>query len=329
MVRPSMHPLLQVRDLAVCYRLQEGQHVPALQGVTFDVAAGESIGLLGESGCGKSTLGLSLLAMLPSNGRVMRGAVTFRGTDLLTLRGPELQRLRGEQISVVHQEPAMALNPVLRVGEQVAEVLRAHPMQGRGRIREEVMGLLRLVGLPGQDHIEEAYPHQLSGGQQQRIVIAQAIACHPALLIADEPTTALDDATRSEILALLKGLQVKLGLAIVLISHDPDELAETVGRVLVMYAGRIVEEGPTSEVFEGPLHPYTRALLRCRLPSVSSRQHKQPLASIREGPADFARLPGCAFAVRCPDVQELCRDHSPDEFSPEASRRVTCFQYAH
>jgi peptide/nickel transport system ATP-binding protein len=323
-------PLLQVRDLAVIYALDGTRRVAAIEGLSLDIAAAEAVGLLGESGCGKTTLGLSLLGLLPAAGRVVDGAVVFQGTNLLALGEPQLQKIRGAELAMVYQEPAQALNPVIRVGDQIAEVVRAHRKLSLSRAREEAKGLLAQVGLPANSCIDQAYPHQLSGGQKQRVVIAQAVACHPSLIIADEPTTALDATTQGEILTLLKALQAKLQLALLLISHDPDALEQFVERILVMYAGRLVEEGPTKKVMENPCHPYTRALLQTRLRKGVSENHKRLLPTIPGEPPDLTNLPqGCAFANRCPDTKNICRARKPDAFYVEPSRRVECFNYAH
>lgn len=323
-----MESLLQVRDLTVSYGSNSKRRILALRGANIDIAAGEAVGLLGESGCGKTTLALSLLRLLPPAGRVEQGTIIFRGSNLLALSERELQKTRGAAISTVFQEPNLALNPVIRVGEQVADVLRAHqPLSGQ-RAREEARALLGQVGLAEESRIDEAYPHQLSGGQRQRVVIAQAIACHPALIIADEPTTALDAVVQLEILALLKSLREKLQLALLLITHHPGVLAQAVDRVLVMYAGRIVEEGPTQQVFQNPLHPYTQGLMQSGLRGHLEGDHRKPLNSIPGEPPDLARLPaGCAFEPRCPGRMEVCRAREPEEFLPENSRRVACFKY--
>jgi oligopeptide/dipeptide ABC transporter ATP-binding protein len=325
-----MELLLQVRDLAVGYWSDGGRTSVAVDDLSFDIAAGEAVGLLGESGCGKTTLGLTLLRLLPRAGYVRSGSVTFMGIDLQALCERELQKIRGAWISMVYQEPGVALNPVIRVGDQIAEVLRAHRPLSLARAKEEVKALLTQVGFAADSGISEAYPHQLSGGQKQRVVIAQAIACHPALIIADEPTSALDAVTQIEILTLLKTLQAKLRMALLLISHDPGELEQVVDRVLVMYAGRLVEEGPTNQVMRSPLHPYSRGLLQARMSSVPAENHKQLLPVIPGEPPDLAGLPsGCAFEPRCPDGKSLCRTLKPQEFRTEASRRVACFNYAH
>jgi peptide/nickel transport system ATP-binding protein len=325
-----MQPLLHVRDLTVCYGSDDRRPIVAVDELSFDVAAGETVGLLGESGCGKTTLGLALLGLLPGAGYVRSGLVNFMETDLLSLRERHLQRIRGAWISIVYQEPGMALNPVLRVGDQIAEVLRAHSPLSFARAKEEANALLVQVGFATNAGISEAYPHQLSGGEKQRVAIAQAIACHPALIVADEPTSALDAVTQTEILTLLKTLQTKLQMAVLLISHDPSALEHFVDRILVMYAGRLVEEGPTDDVLLEPLHPYTRGLLRAWPARTRAQNHRQLLPVIPGEPPDLAHLPvGCAFESRCPDRRSLCRTLMPKESQPEACRRVACFNYAH
>jgi peptide/nickel transport system ATP-binding protein len=325
-----MEPLLQVHNLTVGYGRDGARRLLAVRDMSFGIAPGEAVGLLGESGCGKTTLALSLLRLLPPSGRVLGGSIIFRGTDLLRLRERELQRVRGAGISMVYQEPGMALNPVLRVGAQVAEVLRAHEPLSRRHTRAEVKGLLAQVGFSEGSRIEEAYPHQLSGGQRQRVVIAQAIAGRPSLLVADEPTTALDAVIQMEILGLLKSLKERLQLALLLITHDPGVLAQLAERVMVMYAGRLVEEGPAQQVFQNPLHPYTRGLLQSGLMRRSGENRKQPLHTIGGEAPDLARLPwGCVFEPRCPDRMDVCRTREPEEYNPETSRRVCCMKYGH
>ena len=324
-----MESLLEVRDLSVAYGPKDRWAVIALNDVTFDIAPGEAVGLLGESGCGKTTLGLTMLRLLPKVARVRSGSVTFLGLDLLTLDEGELQKIRGSWISMVYQEPGAALNPVIRVGDQIAEVLRAHGPLSSAHAKEDAKMLLERVGFAADSAISEAYPHQLSGGQKQRVVIAQAIACRPALIIADEPTTALDAVTQTEILTLLQKIQSELQMALLLISHDPNVLESMVDRILVMYAGRLVEEGPTYDVMQRPLHPYTRGLLRARPLSVDGTNHKKLLSVIPGEPPNPARLPmGCVFEPRCPDGRSVCRYRRPPEARPVASRRVACFNYA-
>jgi oligopeptide/dipeptide ABC transporter ATP-binding protein len=323
-----MEPLLKVDDLAVSYSTKGHDGFPVLRGVGFQINPGEAVGLLGESGCGKSTLALSLLQLLPPGGSVLRGAIVFRGMDLLSLSERRLQRIRGAEISMIYQEPTMALNPVMRVGDQVAEVLRAHRATTRKNAKAEARALLAQVGLAVERGIDGAYPHQLSGGQRQRVVIAQAIACKPALVIADEPTSALDAVTQIEILSVLKDLREKFRLALILISHHPGELARMVERILVVYAGRIVEEGPAQQVLHRPLHPYTRGLMNSGLSGGIMERHKLPLPVIAGDPPDMSDLPrGCSFEPRCPERMEICRSREPEEFQPENGRRVACFKY--
>jgi ABC-type glutathione transport system ATPase component len=259
-----MAALLQVRELTVEYR--DGHEIsPVAKGVSFDVAAGEALGFLGESGCGKTTIALAILGMLPANGSVVNGSIEFRGRKLLSLNESEWQRIRGAEMSLIFQEPALALNPVMRVGDQIAEVLRAHrtsnrfPWRAYNDIRPRVLAMLAEVQLPAE--IYSAYPHQLSGGQRQRIVIAQALACRPELVIADEPTASLDSTTQAEILALLKGLKDRLGVAFIFISHNPAMLQKIADRVAVFSGAGIVEEGATTKILRQPVHPYTRSLL--------------------------------------------------------------------
>lgn len=253
-----MAPLLQVKNLTIEYR-QSAKSEHVVNDVSFEVGAGEVLGFLGESGCGKTTIALALLGMLPPNGHVASGSIQLRGRELLGLSEREWQKVRGAQISLIFQEPASALNPVMRVGDQIAEVLRAHPSAATRNIRESVMEMLGAMQLPSP--IYSAFPHQLSGGQRQRIVIAQALACRPELVIADEPTASLDSTTQAEILALLQGLKERLGVAFIFISHNPAILQKIADRVAVFSNGRIVEEATAARIFRQPTHPYTRSLL--------------------------------------------------------------------
>jgi ABC-type glutathione transport system ATPase component len=253
--------LLEVTDLAVAYDAMEAPAL-ATRDVTFGIEEGEAVGLLGESGCGKSTLLLALLGLLPPRARVIRGSIRWRGAELLGRRPSELRRVRGAEIAIVFQDANLALNPVRRVGAQVAEVVRAHRAQSRARCRDDAVAALDAVGLREPDRIYDAYPHELSGGQRQRVVLAQALSCRPALLLADEPTASLDATTQADVLALLSSLQSRLGLAVLLASHDLGALAALARRILVMYAGALVEEGTPAQVFGAPRHPHARALSR-------------------------------------------------------------------
>jgi oligopeptide/dipeptide ABC transporter ATP-binding protein len=318
--------LLEVRDLAVRYHLGAGPPVQALDEVNLDVAEGEAVGLLGESGCGKTTLLLAILGLLPPAARVLRGSARFRGRDLFGLGERERRAVRGAAISIVFQDPMLALNPVRRVGWQVAEVVSAHQTWGRKRCREAATEALAAVGFQDPEHIYDAYPHELSGGQRQRVLIAQALACRPALVLADEPTAALDATTRAELRALLAGLQQRLGLALLLVSHDLASIAALARRAVVMYAGRIVEAGTPVQVFGSPLHPYSRGLVRAfPRPAGATRAALVPIPG---APPDLARLPaGCAFESRCPDRTNACAVRPPQEVPRPGERFVRCFSY--
>ncbi len=315
-----MSALLEVRDLSIQYASAEGPPVCAVNGVTFDVREGETVGLLGESGCGKTTVLLAIPGLLPEAARIVSGSIRFAGQELLVLDREDLRRVRGARLAIVFQDPTLALNPVLRVGVQVGEVLRAHRAQSARERREQVLEMLREVGFREPARIAAAYPHELSGGQRQRIAIAQALACRPSLLIADEPTGSLDSSTEAELRALLERLRAEFGLARLVASHDPRSLATVAGRVLVMYAGLLVEEGPAHDVFARPLHPYMRALARA-----FPRPARHRLEAIAGAPPDPARLPaGCVFEPRCPDRAAVCAERRPRESAPAPSRRVRC-----
>jgi len=319
-------PLLQVRNLTIHLGSTSATVVDR---VNFDICLGETVGLLGESGCGKTTLGLALIRLLPRTASIPHGSIRFRGHEMLLENECQLQKIRGAEISIIFQEPEMALNPVIRVGDQIAEVLRAHTTWNRRRRREEARSLLEQVRL-SDAHIYSAYPHQLSGGECQRVVIAQALACKPAFLIADEPTSALDNTTQAEILALLKELKERLRLALFFITHNPLILAGIADRVLVMYAGRIVEEGPQAQVSRHPRHPYTKGLLRSipPLPGTYAHARKSRLPSIAGVPPDLGHVgKGCPFEPRCPERIDACLTRDPEEVEIEDGGRVRCLRY--
>jgi oligopeptide/dipeptide ABC transporter ATP-binding protein len=318
--------LLEVRDLVVHYEAGAGPPVGAARGLTLAVDAGETVGLLGESGCGKTTLLLALLGLLPPGARVVGGSIRFRGRDVLALTSSEMRRMRGAEVAIVFQDPALALNPVRRVGAQVAEVVRAHRDQGARRCREDALAMLGEVGFAEPARIAEAYPHELSGGQRQRVVIAQALACRPALLLADEPTASLDPTSQAELRALLALLQRRLGLAMLIASHDLGSLFALAQRVLVMYAGLIVEEGTPAQVLGDPLHPYTRGLSGAYpRPVTRPGAERSPLVPIPGAPPDLARpSPGCAFEPRCEQRLPVCGQRVPAAVPVAAGRNVRC-----
>jgi peptide/nickel transport system ATP-binding protein len=327
-VQNSNQSFLEIRDLAVTYSFESDRPIHALDGIRLGICAGEVIGILGESGCGKSTLANALLQLLPEDAK-LEGAIFFYGRDLVGLSGKSLREIRGRVFSLIPQDPASALNPLMTVGSQIREVLRAHFSSIGERNRERVMDLLREVGFDQPNVIYSAYPHQLSGGQRQRIVIAQAVACRPSLLIADEPTSKLDPALKSEIVALLSHIRKKHGTAILVITHDPTVLAGFANRIAVMYAGRIVEAGTSAAIFSRPLHPYTQALMRIATSSViTGAITKGRIPSIEgESPNPSCLSVGCRFEPRCSERMDICSRQYPLEFIPEPSRPVNCFKY--
>jgi len=323
----SGESLAQIRDLKVTYSPEGPQPVQALQGISLDIRFGEVIGILGESGCGKSTLALALLRLLPQSARYDGGDIRFLGRDLLGLSESELRTLRGTEIALIPQDPAMALNPVMRTGTQVSEVLRAHTDLGGAQRTNRSCELLSEVGFENPAEIASAYPHQLSGGQRQRIAIAQAIACRPALVIADEATSKLDAASQAEIIGLMEEIRRRHGIAFLMISHDPSLFLGFADRVVVMYAGRIVEEGRCENVARKPLHPYTRALLMLR-DSSPVRGLGVRLPMIPGELPDLTRVAvGCRFEPRCADRMERCAGRDPAESMPDPSHYVSCLKY--
>jgi oligopeptide/dipeptide ABC transporter ATP-binding protein len=324
----SSDELVQIIDLTITYSSGGSPPVRAVDHVRLEIHPGEVIGVLGESGSGKSTLASALLRLLPPHARYESGSVMFQGRNLLTLAEPDLRKVRGKEISLISQDPALSLNPVMRVGDQIAEVVRAHiPMDGSER-RQQVEELLRAVGFDRPSQIYSAYPHQLSGGQRQRVVIAQAIACRPVLVIADEPTSKLDAALQAEILGLLSGIRERDGTAFLVISHDPTIFPGFADRIVVMYAGRVVEEGRTQDIFRKPLHPYTQALVRLSERYFESARDHVRFSAIDGELPDLTRIDaGCRFEPRCPDRMQQCVNCDPRELTLEPSRRVSCFKY--
>ena len=305
-----MQPLLQVEDLRTWFHTDEGT-AKAVDGVSFGLAEQETLGIVGESGCGKSVTALSILRLIPDPpGRVEGGSVRFQGRDLLALSEKEMRRIRGNEIAMIFQEPMTSLNPVYTIGEQISEVLRLHRGLSRGEAEERAVEMLRRVRIPDPEQRVEEYPHQLSGGQRQRVMIAMALACDPALLIADEPTTALDVTVQAQILELIAELRRQSNMALILITHDMGVIAGLCDRVMVMYAGRVVEAAPVRELFHDPQHPYTAGLLRS-MPRLDEVMHDR-LTTISGQPPNLQRLPaGCAFRTRCDRRIEVCAAEVP------------------
>lgn len=312
-----MAPVLGIRGLRVAFR-----GVPALHGIDLDVAPGESLGLVGESGCGKSVTWLAALGLLP--GAEVSGSVALAGQELLGASPAVLDRVRGGRVAMIFQDPASALNPVHRIGRQINEALRLHRGLRGAAARAEAVRLLDQVGIPGAARRLEGYPHEMSGGQNQRVMIAMALAGRPELLVADEPTTALDATIQAGILDLLRRLQRETGMALVLISHDLGVVAETCSRVCVMYAGRIVEEAPAAALFAGPAHPYSAGLLAA-LPAMSGPRTR--LTAIPGGVPEPSRLPpGCAFSPRCPLAVPACGAAVPALRALGGGREAACIR---
>ncbi len=321
-------PVLEVEGLKTHFFTRDGV-VRAVDGLSFSVGPGETLAIVGESGCGKSVTSLSILRLIASPpGRIVEGAIRFEGRDLLALSEAEMRDVRGNEISMVFQEPMTSLNPVLTIGRQVAEALILHRGLNRSAARTRSVEMLALVNIPEPARRVDEYPHQMSGGMRQRVMIAMALACNPRLLIADEPTTALDVTIQAQILDLMRGLKEKTGAAIVLITHDLGVVAEMAQRVVVMYAGRKVEEAPVDALFAHPRHPYTRGLLHSipRLGASATGERKR-LEEIRGMvPSMREAIPGCVFAPRCAYATEQCRTQYPPLEVKADGHSVACWE---
>jgi len=320
-------PLLDVRNLHTVFDTPEGR-LDAVDRASFRIFPGETLGVVGESGCGKSVTALSILRLVPSPpGRIAGGEILLEGEDLLKLPLSEMRHIRGNRISMIFQEPMTSLNPVFTIGSQIAEAITLHRKISAREARERVIESLRLVGIPNPPERVGDYPHQLSGGMRQRVMIAMALSCSPQLLIADEPTTALDVTIQAQILDLIAGLKEKLGMSVLLITHDLGIVAEVAQRVVVMYAGRVVEAGSVIDLFDGPRHPYTVGLLNS-LPRLSRGEgrRRQRLHTIPGTvPTLLDRTPQCPFQDRCPRVLEVCRREDPPLEEVAAGHQAACF----
>ena len=306
--------ILDIRNLKTFFYTYDGV-AKAVDGISYRLSAGETLGIVGESGCGKSVSALSILRLIPDPpGRIVEGQIFFKETNLLELAYDRMREIRGNRISMIFQEPMTSLNPVFTVGNQIAEAFRLHQGLKRKEALEKSIDTLKLVNMPSPEKCVRQYPHELSGGMRQRAMIAMALACNPEILIADEPTTALDVTIQAQIIDLMLQLKEELGMAIILITHDLGIIAETVKRVIVMYAGKIIEEAPTRTIFKTPLHPYSQGLLqsmprlgdKVRLGRVRLQEIPGVVPSLYELPA------GCRFSTRCSHAMEICRKEEPD-----------------
>jgi len=317
MATPSNGNLLSVRDLRVYFETEDGS-VRAVDGISFEVKRGETLGIVGESGSGKSVANLSLMRLIPEPpGRIVSGSINFGGRDVLALSKTELRELRGKQIAMIFQDPMTSLNPFMRVSRQLMEVTQLHLGHTKQQARAHAIKMLEHVGIPDAAERVDSYPHEFSGGMRQRVMIAMALSCQPELLIADEPTTALDVTIQAQILELIRELKSQTGASVILITHDLGVVAGMTDRVIVMYAGKVFEQATTNELFERPANPYTRGLLRS-VPDPTDEQGA--LYQIPGQPPDLARLPpGCPFAPRCERAEEICRSEFPPfvQLTPE------------
>ncbi|MBN1453012.1 MAG: ABC transporter ATP-binding protein [Anaerolineales bacterium] len=318
----AVQKLLEVRDLCLEFRTSRGVN-QALMGISFEVYMGETFGLVGETGCGKTVTGLSILRLLPRSARISQGQVLFDGDDLLQLSKNEMEDVRGGMIAMIFQDPSSSLNPVFTIGSQIERVVHQHLSMNAAEARQHAAEMLEAVGLPDVKRILASYPHQLSGGMQQRVMIAMALSCRPRLLIADEPTTALDVTIQAQILRLLRDLQQKMDFSVILITHNLGVVAQTCDRLAVLYAGRVAESGSTRDIFKEPQHPYTRGLMNA-IPRPGSRGKKMA-AITGTVPSNPGEVVGCAFAPRCEFVYERCTLETPSLFDVEGNHKSACF----
>ncbi|HEY7317598.1 MAG TPA: ABC transporter ATP-binding protein [Candidatus Binatia bacterium] len=318
-----MAGLIQINDLQTSFFTPEGE-VRAIDGVSFEIAEGKTLGLVGESGCGKSVTSLSIMRLISSPpGKIVGGEILYRGRDLLKLNNEEMRKIRGNEISMIFQEPMTSLNPVFTVGNQIGEAIRLHQGLGKKPARQKTIEMLRLVKIADPESRVDAYPHQLSGGMRQRVMIAMALSCNPSLLIADEPTTALDVTIQAQILELMKELQQKIGMALLLITHDLGVVAEQANEVVIMYAGKVVERAAVQAIFARPFHPYTVGLLNS-LPGTGETKKKRLAAIPGVVPSPLHLPSGCRFRDRCFKAAGLCADAEPQLVEREQNHFVAC-----
>ena len=319
-----MAELIEVKDLRTSFFTPDGE-VKAVDGVSLEIAEGKTLGLVGESGCGKSVTALSVMRLVPSPpGKVVGGEILYRGRDLLKLDGEAMRKIRGNEISMIFQEPMTSLNPVFTIGNQIGEAIRLHQGLGRKETREKTIEMLRLVKIADPEQRIDDYPHQLSGGMRQRVMIAMALSCNPSLLIADEPTTALDVTIQAQILELMKELQQKLGMSLLLITHDLGVVAEQADEVAIMYAGKVVERAKAKEIFDRPLHPYTVGLLNS-LPGAGNHKKKRLDAIPGMVPSPLELPGGCRFRDRCPKAAGICAEAEPELAEKGKEHWAACY----
>lgn len=318
-------PLLEVKNLKVSFAGKK-KTTNIVAGLSFNVEKGKTLCIVGESGCGKSMTSLSVMGLLPKTGEI-EGEILLKGDNLTEKSMKQMSKIRGNQISMIFQEPMTSLNPVQTVGKQIAETIILHQKVSKKEARQKAIEMLQLVGIPSPDKRIDAYPHELSGGMRQRVMIAIALSCNPELLIADEPTTALDVTIQAQILDLMKNLQKELDMGIIMITHDLAVVSEMADTVLVMYAGKAVEYGSRTSIFNNPLHPYTQGLMKC-IPDVDAEEDVEELFVIKGSvPSPDAMPAGCRFADRCPYVQDICRAQSPDLEQVDSHHTVSCWKY--
>jgi peptide/nickel transport system ATP-binding protein len=317
-----MSTILEVRNLYLEFKTSRG-NLKALNGISFDVQKGEILGLVGETGCGKTVTGLTILRLLSRSARITNGEIYLDGVDMLKLSRAEMEKARGSQVAMIFQDPSSSLNPVFTIGEQMIRVIRRHTQLSSGGAKTHAAVMLQAVGLPDVQRILESYPHQLSGGQQQRVMIAMALSCHPRLLIADEPTTALDVTIQAQILKLIRQLQKDFDISAILITHNLGVVAQTCDRLVILYAGRVAEIGNTYQVFKTPQHPYSRGLLNA-VPRPGNRGQKM---AVIPGvvPSNPGALVGCPFAPRCEFVFERCTSEIPALYPVSEGHSSACF----
>ncbi|MCD8121887.1 MAG: ABC transporter ATP-binding protein [Clostridiales bacterium] len=318
-----MDSLLSVKDLQVQFQTKKG-FITSVDGISFSVKRGEILGIVGESGCGKSVTSLSILQLLASNGKISRGSICLEGKDLLTLSEHEMCGIRGNEISMIFQDPMTALNPTLTIGTQLMEPLMLHQGYSKKEAWKEAVEVLKKVGIAAPEKRMKEYPHQLSGGMRQRVMIAMAVSCAPKLLIADEPTTALDVTIQAQILELMLDLRQKMNTAIILITHDMGVVAETADHILVLYAGKVVEYGSVKEIFNTPRHPYTQGLLHSIPPLGEDVDELHTIEGTVPAPGQMPE--GCRFSPRCPCARERCKKEQPGVYHV-GDAQVSCFMY--